>query len=108
MRAMAFLLALFGSAGALAQDRPPAAGPATPEFHLLQWSFGQDGRPTVRRLVAPQDRTAVDLAGRPSAVCSVKLLEMPIPQGEEFTMKVVRPPKMDERIFANVPAPACP
>jgi hypothetical protein len=105
MRAIAALLVALGPACALAQDPAPVRDLGERE---IQVTFVPAVAPAAGQVFSPGSPVVVELAGQAPSVCSVKLLEMPIPQDVHFTMKVVRPPKIDDKIFAKVPAPACP
>lgn len=108
MRVIVALLAFLGPACALAQDTPVALNLDDRGVQLVPWTFAQASPPAAARFFGPWNAEPIELAGRLPAVCSVKLVEMPVPKDIHFTMKVVRPPKMDEKIFAEAPAPACP
>ena len=109
MRALATLLVFLGSACALAQDPAPVNGLPRPGIQLVSFTFVQAAPPAAGSFAfSGWNVKRVELAGRPSSACSVKLAEMPIPADVHFTMKMVRPPTIDDRIFAEVPAPACP
>ena len=91
MRTIAVLFVFLGSTYAAAQDPDPQP----PKL--------------VQYVVPPPSPVPIELAtAAPPPVCAVKLQEMPIPRDVHFTMKKVKPPKIDEKIFAKPPATACP
>ncbi|MGA2181738.1 MAG: hypothetical protein ABSH47_01790 [Bryobacteraceae bacterium] len=104
MRVIAAVLVFLGSACALAQDPAPAGKSARPDVRLVPWSF----EAAPRAAAHPQNVEAVEIVAQRSPVCSVRLLEMPIPQDTKFTMRVLPAPETGDRINAKVPAPACP
>jgi hypothetical protein len=79
-----------------------------PGLRLIQWDFEVGPPAAARRFMNPQNYESVELAGRRSRVCSVGLLEMPIPRDKKFTMRVVPVRETGDRIYARFPAPACP
>jgi len=105
MRAIAVLFLVLGSTCAFAQDPAPVPTPSwvNPGVSIVPWSFQ-----AVPLLASQQPVRVVGLAGQPPPVCAVKLREMSIPRDIHFTMNKVKPPKIDEKILAKVPAPACP
>jgi len=50
----------------------------------------------------------MELTGRPTGVCSIRLLEMPIPKDVRFTVRNFQPRPNGDQIYAQVPAPPCP
>jgi hypothetical protein len=115
MRAIAALLVLLGSGCAVAQDSAPAVGPAKPEAPAEQWLLGrpftiapESGLLVAARQFSRSQKHELPESSQGSAVCSVKLLEMPIPRDKKFTMRVTRPSRIDDGIYAKAPAPACP
>jgi hypothetical protein len=107
MRAMAALLVLIGSGCAMAQDSAPVLEPIKPDVYSFPWSPVPVRFVTVRQFSDSRKGKLAE-AWRGGAVCSVKLLEMPMPRETKFTMRFTRPPEIDKGIFAKPPAPACP
>jgi len=125
VRAIRILLLAGGIGLAMAQDSAPAPAPqsaAAPAsapvdprgVWLTQPVFGgATGAGTVR--YGPQGQMVFEhfperreFASRPSGVCSVRLLEMPIPNDVRFTMRKIHPPDTGDKPYAEVPAPPCP
>jgi len=126
MRAVSFLLLFSGFGFAVAQDSEPppaapdkAAAPVTaPEDSRAAWltqsAFGGLGGDAVVHYLdgdavvhykAPGRR---EFSGSPTDVCSVRLLEMPIPKDVRFTVRKFHPRPTGDKIYAQVPAPPCP
>jgi hypothetical protein len=121
LRAIAVLLLFFGFGCAVAQDSAPppasnnaptsarapsASAPADPRAAWLVASLfgGAPGAFVVH--YNRQGRT--EFTGRPTGVCSVRLLEMPLPKDVGFTVRKFHPPSTGDRPYAEVPAPPCP
>lgn len=114
VRAFIGLFVFAGFGCALAQEAvppqgaasaPAGAGANSENARLSQPVFG--GAASVERLYdqAAQHRA---FTGRPGGVCSVRLLEMPIPKGAGFTIRKARPQPTGDRMSVEPPAPPCP
>jgi hypothetical protein len=116
MRAISLLLLFSGFGCALAQNSAPppapdnaAASASAPADARLAWLtqpvFGGGPGAVV---VHYNSRARMEFTGRPTGVCSVRLLEMPIPKDVRFTVGKFRPRPTVDRLWAEVPAPPCP
>jgi hypothetical protein len=107
MRVIAALLMFLGSACLPAQDSSaPSLKPVRPEVRLVGWTLEQNPA-AARRFFDPRNNEPVVMAARRSRVCSARLLEMPMPEGTKFALRVAPVPETGDRIFAQAPAPAC-
>ncbi|HTP87997.1 MAG TPA: hypothetical protein VMJ34_13675 [Bryobacteraceae bacterium] len=97
MRAACLFVALSSALCAMAQD-PAKTAEQAPAATENEQSPRAPASEKFRALTA----------SRPDKVCAVRLLEMPIPKDEKFTIRTTRPPKIDPGILAEPPAPACP
>jgi len=116
VRAIIVCLLFSGFGLAMAQDSAPppasdnaaasAGAPAdSPAAWLTQPVFGGAAGPVAGHYRAPG---RMEFTGRPTGVCSVRLLEMPIPKDVWFTVREFHPRPTGDRLWAQVPAPPCP
>ena len=119
MRAIRILLLAGGIGFAMAQDSAPSqdnspSATADPNTVLpTQRLFG--GGPVVVVNYGAQGQRQykyfpgrTEFAGQPTGVCSVRLLEMPIPKDVTFTVRKIHPRPTGDKLYAQAPAPPCP